>query len=87
MLCDRCGKNTVSIVTTTLVEGRQVASCLCDPCRRAEAGGRSARPTLERPCAFCGAREGTVKLTRLSEGGRRVSYLCETCAQPKGRKG
>jgi protein-arginine kinase activator protein McsA len=87
MVCERCGKNRVSTVTTTLVEGRQVASYLCDPCRRAEAEGQSVRPSLERPCASCGVREGTVKLTRLSEGGRRVSYLCEACAQPRGRKG
>jgi len=75
MICERCGKCPVTTVSTVLVEGRKVATYLCDACRAAEA------PALERPCVRCEKREGTVKLVRLTEGRRMVSYLCEVCAR------
>ncbi len=80
MICERCGKRPVTTVSTVLVEGRKVATYLCDVCRRA-----AEAPALERPCARCGEREGTVKLVRLTEGRRMVSYLCEGCAREGGR--
>ncbi len=84
MVWERCGKRPISTVSTALVDGRKVASYLCDFCRSEGGGGSVSSP--ERPCVRCGVREGTVKFVQMKGGLRNVSYLCEVCASSGGRR-
>lgn len=77
MLCERCGRRQAVRVSTSVVEGRKVASYLCGPCEKG--GTAQGAPLPERPCAFCRAAEGTVKLVRLKSDIREVVYVCEAC--------
>ncbi len=81
MICERCGVNQVSKVTTEIIDGEKVAIFLCERCLESSKNEEGAIPELNRPCPLCRRREGTVKLTQLQGDNRRVRFLCDECAK------
>jgi len=81
MICERCGVNQVSKVTSEIKDGEKVAIFLCDRCRESSKDEEGAIPDLNKPCPMCRRREGTVKFIQLIGDNKRVRFLCDECAK------